>query len=122
MRIVHDDSHHATRSSSDDLHLSTRQPEEMRRLDLLESWKEIASFLGREVRTVQLWEKREGLPVHRHFHAHRASVHAYRSQLKAWRHQRSVPPAEQRMPAQFASSPLWDAGRQFTASIAEDAS
>jgi hypothetical protein len=52
--------------------------------DLLDSWKEIANFLGREVRTVQLWEKREGLPVHRHFHVRRSSVHAYRSELVAW--------------------------------------
>src|ERR1700694_1342286 len=36
--------------------------------DRLDSWKEIANYLKREVRTVQLWEKKEGLPVHRHFH------------------------------------------------------
>ena len=36
--------------------------------DHLDSWKEIASYLRREIRTVQLWEKREGLPIHRHFH------------------------------------------------------
>jgi hypothetical protein len=27
-------------------------------------WKQIASALNREVRTVQMWEKHEGLPVH----------------------------------------------------------
>ena len=31
--------------------------------DRLDSWKEIAVYLGREVRTAQRWEKREGLPV-----------------------------------------------------------
>jgi hypothetical protein len=31
----------------------------------LDSWKEIASYLGRGVRTVQRWECEEGLPVHR---------------------------------------------------------
>ena len=31
----------------------------------LDSWKEVASFFRREVRTVQLWEKSEGLPVRR---------------------------------------------------------
>src|SRR3989442_4777544 len=31
----------------------------------LDSWGEIASYLGREVRTVQRWERTEGLPVHR---------------------------------------------------------
>jgi DNA-binding transcriptional regulator YiaG len=36
--------------------------------DLLESWKEIAAYLKRDVTTVQRWEKRERLPVHRHVH------------------------------------------------------
>lgn len=31
----------------------------------LDSWKEIAAFLGRDVRTVIRWEKERGLPVHR---------------------------------------------------------
>src|SRR6266436_6719647 len=52
--------------------------------DRLDSWKEIASHLGREVRTVQLWEKREGLPVHRHFHRSLSSVFAFRSEVDAW--------------------------------------
>ena len=34
----------------------------------LVSWKEIAVHLGREIRTVQRWEKSEGLPVRRHEH------------------------------------------------------
>src|SRR3984885_13064908 len=52
--------------------------------DRLDSWKEIASYFRREVRTVQLWEKREGLPVHRHFHKQLGSVFAFRSELDAW--------------------------------------
>ena len=47
----------------------------------LDSWKEIASYLRREVRTVQLWEKKEGLPVHRHFHKRLGSVYALRSEI-----------------------------------------
>lgn len=66
--------------------------------DRLDSWKEIASYFGREVRTVQLWEKREGLPIHRHFHKQLGSVFAFRSELDAWRSQASagsrVPQAE----------------------------
>ena len=31
----------------------------------LTSWKEIAQHLSKGVRTVQLWEKQIGLPVHR---------------------------------------------------------
>jgi tetratricopeptide (TPR) repeat protein/TolB-like protein len=55
--------------------------------DRLDSWKEIATYFRREVRTVQLWEKREGLPVHRHFHKQLGSVFAFRSELKAWNEQ-----------------------------------
>lgn len=54
------------------------------RSDRLESWKEIASYLRREVRTVQLWEKKEGLPVHRHFHTRLGSVYAYRDEIEKW--------------------------------------
>ncbi len=56
--------------------------------DRLESWKEIAAYLGREVRTVQGWEKNEGLPVHRHQHARQGSVYAFRAELDAWRESR----------------------------------
>jgi TolB-like protein/Tfp pilus assembly protein PilF len=58
--------------------------EKLPRKDRLDSWKEIAKHLGREVRTVQLWEKLEGLPVHRHFHRSLSSVFAFRSELDAW--------------------------------------
>jgi TolB-like protein/Flp pilus assembly protein TadD len=56
--------------------------------DRLDSWKEIATFLGREVRTVQGWEKSEGLPVHRHQHSRQGTVYAFRSELDAWREAR----------------------------------
>src|SRR5579859_5774826 len=52
--------------------------------DRLDSWKEIAVYLRRDVRTVQRWEKREGLPVYRHQHEKLGSVFAYRSELAAW--------------------------------------
>ena len=50
----------------------------------LDSWKEIARYLNRDESTVQRWEKREGMPVHRHVHAKRGSVYAYRAELDAW--------------------------------------
>jgi TolB-like protein len=50
----------------------------------LTSWKEIAVYLGRDARTVQLWEKQEGLPIHRHAHQLRAGVYAYPAELDAW--------------------------------------
>jgi len=56
----------------------------------LDSWKEIASFFRREVRTVQLWERHERLPVHRHKHRKVGTVHAYKSELRDWWKQRCV--------------------------------
>jgi Tol biopolymer transport system component len=52
--------------------------------DRLDSWKKIASYLKRDVSTVQRWERREGMPVHRHLHNKLGSVFAYRSELDAW--------------------------------------
>jgi TolB-like protein/Tfp pilus assembly protein PilF len=52
--------------------------------DRLDSWKEIASYLSRDVTTVQRWEKREGMPVHRHQHDRMGSVYAFSSELDAW--------------------------------------
>ena len=37
--------------------------------DRLDSWKEIAAYLNRSVRTVTRWEREESLPVHRHLHS-----------------------------------------------------
>lgn len=53
--------------------------------DLLDSWKEIAAHLKRDVSTVQRWERREAMPVHRHQHGKLGSVYAFRSELDAWR-------------------------------------
>ena len=50
----------------------------------LGSWKEIATYVKRDVSTVQRWEKREGMPVHRHVHAKRGSVYALSSELDLW--------------------------------------
>lgn len=57
--------------------------------DRLDSWKEIAVYLKRDVRTVQRWEKSEKLPVHRHAHRRQGSVFAFRAELDAWWLQRS---------------------------------
>ena len=58
--------------------------------DRLDSWKEIAAYLKRDVTTVQRWEKREGMPVHRHLHDKMGSVYAVRAELDAWTHSRSL--------------------------------
>src|SRR5262245_10041899 len=52
--------------------------------DRLHSWKEIAAYLKRDVTTVRRWEKREGLPVHRHRQERRDSVYAFPAELDEW--------------------------------------
>ena len=52
--------------------------------DRLDSWKEIAAYLGRGIRTVQRWEREEGLPVHRLAHEKRGTIYARREELAAW--------------------------------------
>jgi hypothetical protein len=56
--------------------------------DRLDSWKEIAAYLKRDVTTVQRWEKREGMPVHRHLHDRMGSVYASRAELDGWTNSR----------------------------------
>jgi TolB-like protein len=50
----------------------------------LDSWKEIASFLGRAERTVKRWETERGLPVHRIPGGGRSAVFAYSNELADW--------------------------------------
>ena len=50
----------------------------------LDSWKKIAAHFRRDVTTVQRWERREGMPVHRHLHDKQGSVYAFRAELDAW--------------------------------------
>jgi Tol biopolymer transport system component len=56
----------------------------------LDSWKKIAVYLKRDITTVQRWEKREGMPVHRHLHDKMGSVYAFQSELDAWMQGRSA--------------------------------
>jgi Tol biopolymer transport system component len=58
--------------------------------DRLDSWKEIATYMRRDVKTVQRWEKREGMPVHRHVHDRMGSVYGFRNELDAWAHNRRL--------------------------------
>lgn len=51
---------------------------------ILNSWKEIASYLGRGVRTVQRWEAHLGLPVHRPSGRDHSAVLAFSSELDQW--------------------------------------
>lgn len=58
--------------------------------DRLDSWKEIAAYLNRDVTTVQRWEKREGMPVRRHLHDRMGSVYASRAELDSWARGRNL--------------------------------
>ena len=60
------------------------------RPERLDSWKEIAAYLRRDVTTVQRWEKREGMPVHRHRHDKLGSVYAFRAELDEWAGRRRI--------------------------------
>ena len=60
------------------------RPDEPPADDRLDSWKEIAAFLKRGVRTVQRWERTEALPVRRHQHAKLGSVYALKSEVAEW--------------------------------------
>ena len=72
--------------------------------DRLDSWKQIAAYLHRSVRTVRRWEHEEGLPVHRHVHRTLASVYALKSEVDAWRQAAARAPESSRAAAASAAS------------------
>jgi hypothetical protein len=51
---------------------------------VLGSWKEIANYLGKGVRTVQRWERCSGLPVHRPSGSSKGVVIAFPAELDRW--------------------------------------
>src|ERR1700722_2843018 len=57
------------------------QPTSPERLD---SWKDIAIYLNRNVRTVMRWELGKGLPVHRVPGGQRHAVYAWRKEIDEW--------------------------------------
>ena len=56
--------------------------------EILTSWKEIAAYLGKGVRTVQRWEYLFGFPVRRP-NGNRNAVIALVSDIDVWVHQRT---------------------------------
>ncbi len=50
----------------------------------LDSWKEIAAYFRRDVRTVRRWEQSLGLPVHRHRQRRGVAVYAYKAEVDEW--------------------------------------
>src|SRR5262249_45460852 len=61
------------------------------RSEILNSWKEVAHYLGRGIRTVQRWEHDLGLPVRRPRGRTRGPIIALREDLDDWVYNR--PPA-----------------------------
>ena len=70
---------------------------------LLNSWKEIAAYMGRGVRTVQRWERDLGLPVRRPRAKMRSAVIALSEDLDQWLH--SAPSQELEKPELELASP-----------------
>ena len=67
----------------------------MNNAELLNSWKEIAIYLDRGVRTVQRWEAELGLPVRRPRGKARSAVLALKQELDGWLRQTPAAQAEQ---------------------------
>ncbi len=71
----------------------------------LVSWKEIAAYLGCDVRTCMRWEKERGLPVHRPGGQPGPRVFAWKHELDSWLAGKPRPEAEaDPAPARIASA------------------
>jgi TolB-like protein/thioredoxin-like negative regulator of GroEL len=70
----------------------------MNAAEQLDSWKEIARYLKRSVRTARRWEQQQGLPVHRSL----GGVFARKPELDAWRAAQEQPPAQSAAVAEAA--------------------
>jgi hypothetical protein len=53
---------------------------------VLSSWKDIAHYFGKGVRTVQRWEKELGLPIRRPEHTTKSTVLAVLDEINDWVH------------------------------------
>jgi TolB-like protein len=83
-------------------HNPKSRPERFSPSDRLDYWQEIARYLGREVRTVQRWEREKSLPVRRlsgNSEENQPRVFAYKSEIDAW-------VALQSGPSAFLSAPV----------------
>ncbi|HEY5106632.1 MAG TPA: hypothetical protein VII73_07655 [Caulobacteraceae bacterium] len=78
----------------------------------LNTWKEIARFLGRDERTARRWEATRGLPVRRAPGADRSTVYAYAREVEAWLERSDAVTASEPLPAK---DPQWPSRRRVTA-------
>ena len=70
--------------------------------DRLDSWKAISTYLTRDIRTAQRWEKHDSLPIHRHSNSKHGAVFAFKSEIDLWwksDHHPSEPAPEEPTPS-----------------------
>ena len=80
---------------------------------VLSGWKEIATHIGKGVRTVQRYEHDFSLPVRRPAGHSSGSVVAMKSELEAWVHATPVRFAFQSMPRRAARTELGELARNL---------
>jgi tetratricopeptide (TPR) repeat protein len=85
----------------------------------LNSWKEIASFFGRDERTVKRWEKQRGLPVHRVPGGEKGGVFVFTDELSDWLETRGEAAADATDRNALAEVPTADSGDRRTATPSE---
>lgn len=56
----------------------------MRKSRVLQSWKQIANYIGRTERTIQRWEREFGFPIRRPSGKARSAVMALVSEIEEW--------------------------------------
>lgn len=81
--------------------------------DRLDSWKAIADYLGRDVRTARRWERERRLPVHRVPGGGRTAVFAYTSEIDRWLWQDHAAPEPARTPDPPSIAPVAPAPRTW---------
>jgi hypothetical protein len=70
------------------------------RAEWLESWKEIATYLGVDIRTAQRYEQRDELPVVRDVRGTRGAVRARKEEIDRWLQSRRLAPVSVKAPEQ----------------------
>ena len=72
--------------------------------NLLRSWKGISAYMALGVRTVQRYEAKLGLPVHRPAGGNRCAVWAFSDEIDAWLKQPESGPVEGRRTARVVKT------------------
>lgn len=86
--------------------------------DRLDSWKEIAAYFNRDIRTVRRWEKERKLPIHRFPGGLRGRVYARTAEIETWLRNKSASPAKENglsPPSQPREFPAVDEVAKFAA-------